>query len=208
MLWDMDGTLVDTEPRWGESTYAMAAAMGRELTPGLRARTVGGSAEATVRLCADWAGLELTDADVTWWIDRLYDDVSARFDRGLELQPGVPDLLQAGKEAGIPMMVVTNTFRRLTDRALAGIGAHWFVGSVCGDEVPAGKPDPAPYRTAADLLGVAPDDCIVFEDSANGLAAATAAGCRVVDVTVPGGLTGLTLPDVVRIWDARAGVTE
>lgn len=208
LLWDMDGTLVDTEPRWGEATYAMAAAMGRELTPELRAQTVGGSADGTVRLCADWAGLELTDAGVADWIDRLYEDVSARFACGLELQPGVHDLLSAAKAAGIPMMVVTNTFRRLADQALDSIGRHWFVGSVCGDEVAVGKPDPMPYRTAAGRLGVDPDDCLVFEDSVNGRASAAAAGCRVVDVSAPGALAGLTLPDVVRLWQARARVTE
>jgi HAD superfamily hydrolase (TIGR01509 family) len=208
ILWDMDGTLVDTEPRWGEATYAMAAAMGRELTPEVREKTIGGTADGTVRLCARWAGLELTGAEVSSWIDRLYDDVSVRFARGLELRPGVAGLLEAGKAAGLPMMVVTNTFRRLTDQALASIGAGYFVGSVCGDEVAVGKPDPTPYLTAADRLGLAPDDCLVFEDSVNGRASATAAGCRVVDVTAPGGLAGLDLSDVVRMWDARARVTE
>ncbi|MEY8565476.1 HAD family phosphatase [Corynebacteriaceae bacterium 7-707] len=219
ILWDMDGTLVDTEPRWGEATYAMAAAMGRELTPEVRATTVGGTADGTVRLCARWAGLDPTDEEVDGWIRWLYDRVSVLFAQGLDLLPGVPALLAEGRASGLPMMVVTNTFRSLTDQALETIGEGNFVGSVCGDEVAAGKPDPTCYLTAARRLGVSPDDCLVFEDSTNGMTAAVRAGCRVVglpaaDAEVPdgavpvaalrhgaAGLDGLSLADLRGFWD-------
>lgn len=218
ILWDMDGTLVDTEPRWGEATYAMAAAMGRELTPEVRERTVGGTADGTVRLCADWAGLDPTDKEVGQWIDWVYTRVSALFDEGLDMRPGVTNLLDEANEGEVPMMVVTNTFRSLTDQALETIGAGNFVGSVCGDEVVVGKPGPEPYLTAAARLGVDPDDCLVFEDSTNGMLSAVAAGCRVVGLptegtVVPDGATpvstlrdghgdldGLTLSDLHRFW--------
>ena len=219
ILWDMDGTLVDTEPRWGEATYAMAAAMGRELTPEVRATTVGGTADGTVRLCARWAGLDPTDEEVDGWIRWLYDRVSVLFAQGLDLLPGVPALLAEGRASGLPMMVVTNTFRSLTDQALETIGEGNFVGSVCGDEVAAGKPDPTCYLTAARRLGVSPDDCLVFEDSTSGMTAAVRAGCRVVglpagDAEVPdgavpvaalrhgaAGLDGLSLADLRGFWD-------
>jgi HAD superfamily hydrolase (TIGR01509 family) len=219
ILWDMDGTLVDTEPRWGEATYAMAAEMGRELTPEVRATTVGGTADGTVRLCAQWAGLDPTDEEVGEWIRWVYDHVSRLFAEGLDLLPGVTDLLAEGSASGVPMMVVTNTFRSLTDQALETIGAEHFVGSVCGDEVPAGKPDPTCYLAAARRLGVAPDDCLVFEDSTNGMTAAVRAGCRVVglpsaDAEVPdgavpvtalrdgqAGLAGLTVADLQGFWE-------
>ncbi len=219
ILWDMDGTLVDTEPRWGEATYAMAAAMGRELTPEVRAATVGGTADGTVRLCAEWAGLDPTDDEVEGWIRWLYDRVSVLFAQGLELLPGVPGLLAEGSASDVRMMVVTNTFRSLTDQALETIGADAFVGSICGDEVSAGKPDPTCYLTAADRLGVAPDDCLVLEDSTNGMTAAVRAGCRVVglpaaDTEVPAGavpvtalrggytgLDGLGIADLQGFWE-------
>lgn len=186
ILWDMDGTLVDTEPLWGEATYAMATAMGRDLTPEVRESTVGGTADGTVRLIAQWAGLEPSDDEVDGWITWLYNHVSALFAKGLELRPGVADLLAEGHRAGLPMMVVTNTFRTLTNQALGSIGHEFFVDSVCGDEVATGKPDPTPYLLAADRLGLAPDDCLVMEDSTNGMTSAVAAGCRVVGLPADG----------------------
>lgn len=226
ILWDMDGTLVDTEPRWGTATYAMAEKMGRPLTPELREKTVGGTADGTVRLCAGWAGLEPTDAEVEEWISWLYARVSELFAEQLDMRPGVPALLQQGSGAGLPMMVVTNTFRSLTDQALETIGTSHFQGSVCGDEVAVGKPDPEAYLTAAERLGVAPGDCLVLEDSTNGMTAAVAAGCRVVGLpaagtVVPSGavpvaelradgrtdLDGLDLDALRGFWNALGSVT-
>ena len=89
------------------------------------------------------------------------------------------------------MALVTNTQRALTERALNGIGRHYFSATVCGDEVMNGKPAPDPYLRAAALLGLAPEQCIAVEDSVTGTAAAERAGCPVLvvpnDVEVPGG---------------------
>jgi len=217
ILWDMDGTLVDTEPLWGEATYTMCREMGRELTPEIRDRTVGGIAEDTVRVCADWAGVRLAPGDLEYWIDRLYTTVSGNFSHGLPFRPGIPALLSEGA-AELPMMVVTNTYRRLTDTALSSIGAGFFRASVCGDEVDSGKPAPDPYLTACDMLGYAPDDCLVVEDSTNGMRSAVSAGCRVLGVPSPGNpvppgavtvsallpghdsLAGLSLADLRELW--------
>ena len=87
--------------------------------------------------------------------------------------------------------MVTNTERELAERALNSIGRHHFSVTVCGDEVANGKPAPDPYLRAAELLGVAPADCLAVEDSVTGSAAAERAGCAVLvvpnDVPVPGG---------------------
>ena len=91
---------------------------------------------------------------------------------------------------GVPMALVTNTRRALTERALASIGRHYFAFSVCGDEVAHGKPAPDAYRRAAALLGLKPQHCLAIEDSVTGAAAAEDAGCPVLvvpnDVEVPG----------------------
>ena len=88
------------------------------------------------------------------------------------------------------MALVTNTHRALTDKALNSIGRHYFSATVCGDEVPSGKPAPDPYLRAAALLGLAPEQCLAVEDSVTGTAAAERAGCPVLvvpnDVEVPG----------------------
>jgi beta-phosphoglucomutase-like phosphatase (HAD superfamily) len=87
------------------------------------------------------------------------------------------------------MALVTNTRRVLTERALDSIGRHYFMVSVCGDEVVRGKPAPDAYQRAAELLGFAPAQCLAVEDSVTGAAAAEGAGCPVLvvpnDVEVP-----------------------
>ena len=88
------------------------------------------------------------------------------------------------------MALVTNTQRELAERALNSIGRHYFTVTVCGDEVPSGKPAPDPYLRAAELLGLEPGDCLAIEDSVTGSTAAERAGCAVLvvpnDVPVPG----------------------
>ena len=87
------------------------------------------------------------------------------------------------------MALVTNTQRALTERALNSIGKHYFSASVCGDEVPRGKPAPDAYQRAAALLDLEPSACLAIEDSVTGTAAAESAGCPVLvvpnDVAVP-----------------------
>lgn len=87
------------------------------------------------------------------------------------------------------MALVTNTQRALTEQALDSIGRHFFSVTVCGDEVPNGKPEPDPYRRAAALLDIDPGHCLAVEDSVTGTLAAELAGCPVLvvpnDVVVP-----------------------
>ena len=100
-------------------------------------------------------------------------------------------MLEALAVERTPMALVTNTQRALTERALNSIGRQYFSVSVCGDEVPNGKPAPDPYLRAAELLGLEPSGCLAVEDSVTGAAAADVAGCAVLvvpnDVAVPGG---------------------
>src|SRR5207248_1241554 len=76
--------------------------------------------------------------------------------------------------------LVTSSYRVLVDAALGLLGPGRFDASVAGDELPAGKPDPAPYLAACARLGVNPRSCVVLEDAPNGVASAEAAGCVVV----------------------------
>ncbi len=89
------------------------------------------------------------------------------------------------------MALVTNTERGLTEAALDVIGREHFVVTVCGDEVPHGKPEPDPYLRGAELLGVSAADCLAVEDSPTGTLAAERAGAAVLvvpcDTTVDAG---------------------
>jgi HAD superfamily hydrolase (TIGR01509 family) len=191
VLFDMDGTLVDSEKLWDVSLQALYARLGGVLTPEVRVTTVGSSAEGLMRIVYTDLGLDqdpvAMEESATW----LHDYTGELFEQGLTWLPGARELLDALKAAGVPMALVTNTRRALTERALKSIGSHYFSASVCGDEVEHAKPAPDPYRRAAHLLGVEPAQCLAIEDSVTGSQAAEAAGCPVLvvpnDVEVPDG---------------------
>ena len=107
-------------------------------------------------------------------------------------------LLTGVRAAGVPTALVTATHRHLVEVALITIGAHHFDAVVAGDDLDETKPHPAPYRTAAALIGSDPGRCVAIEDSPNGIASALAAGCVVLGVPSEVGLghiEGVTLVD-------------
>jgi HAD superfamily hydrolase (TIGR01509 family) len=191
VLFDMDGTLVDSEKLWDISLAALYDRHGGTLTPEVRASMVGGSAEDTIRTVYTDLGLQMDPAAMAESDRWLHDYTGELFERGLPWCDGARELLEALAAEGTPMALVTNTQRELTDRALNSIGRHYFSATVCGDEVARGKPAPDAYRRAAALLGLPPPVCLAIEDSVTGTAAAEAAGCPVLvvpnDVAVPGG---------------------
>ena len=192
VLWDMDGTLVDSEKVWDVSLAALYEKLGGEMTPEVRASMIGSVAENTMRIVYTSLGLDL-DRDAMAESSRWLNDYTAElFDKGLPWCDGAKELLDALAADGTPMALVTNTERALTERALNGIGRQYFSISVCGDEVPNGKPARDPYLRGAELLGLAPEDCLAIEDSVTGTTAAESAGCPVLvvpnDVDVPRGI--------------------
>lgn len=190
VLFDMDGTLVDSEKLWDVAMHQLYAKFGAVLTPAVRESTVGGSAESVIRIVYADLGLSCDPVEMAATADWLHDVTGDLFDTGLPWCEGARELLDALAAAQVPMALVTNTRRALTERALATIGHGYFAASVCGDEVVHGKPHPDPYLRGAELLGLAPGDCLAIEDSVTGAASAEAAGCPVVvvpnDVEVPG----------------------
>ena len=157
VLWDMDGTLVDSEKLWDVSLAALYEKLGGELTPAVRASIVGSVAENTMRIIYTDLGLELDPAAMSESSGWLNDYTAKLFDGGLPWCDGAKELLEALAAEGVPMALVTNTHRALTDKALNSIGRQYFSATVCGDEVPNGKPAPDPYLRAAALLGLAPE---------------------------------------------------
>ena len=189
VLFDMDGTLVDSEKLWDISMQELYAKLGGVMSPEVREATVGSSSDAVLKLVYTDLGLELDPVAMAADADWLHDITGDLFDAGLPWCAGARELLDALAEAAVPMALVTNTRRALTERALNSIGRHYFAASVCGDEVPAAKPAPDPYRRAAELLGLDPAVCLAIEDSVTGAASAQDAGCPVLvvpnDVEVP-----------------------
>ena len=149
----------------------------------------GPDAHSLTRMVYDDLGLDPTPESMAESADWLHDYTGELFEQGLPWRPGAQELLETLAASEIPLALVTNTRRTLTEQALKTIGSHYFAVSVCGDEVPDGKPAPDPYLRAAELLGVAPGDCLAIEDSITGSASAEGAGCPVLvvpnDVEVP-----------------------
>jgi HAD superfamily hydrolase (TIGR01509 family) len=203
VLFDMDGTLVDSEKLWDISMQELYARFGGVMTPEVRNATVGGSAESVIELVFADLGLPPDPHEMAVVADWLHEITGDLFDGGLPWCDGARELLEELAAADVPMALVTNTRRALTERALNTIGRHYFTASVCGDEVPRGKPAPDPYRQAAALLGFEPAHCLAIEDSVTGAASAEGAGCPVLvvpnDVDVPGGPRRRHVPSLARV---------
>ncbi|MGC4932321.1 HAD family hydrolase [Gordonia sp. DT30] len=208
VLWDMDGTLLDSERLWDVAVAELSARYGYPMTTELRESTLGNSMRDALDKVYDAAALAPGERDHAGDERRLLDRVAELFAIDLPWRAGARETLELVASAGIPMALVTNTVRELTEQALDTIGRHYFAATVCGDEVIAGKPAPDPYRKAAALLGVDPGRCRAVEDSPTGAASATAAGCLTLVVPstspVPAGplrefrtsLVGVTLAEL------------
>ncbi|PRC41532.1 HAD family hydrolase [Mycobacterium sp. ITM-2017-0098] len=212
VLWDMDGTLVDSEKLLDVSLSALYETFGGVMGRETRTALVGASAEETMVTVYSDLGLELDPRAMAQSIRWLHKHTAELFDAGLPWCDGAREMLESLVAERTPMALVTNTQRELAERALNSIGRHYFSITVCGDEVPSGKPAPDPYLRAAELLGLEPAACLAVEDSVTGTAAAEKAGCAVLvvpnDVPVPGGLrrrhvdslADLSVADMRRIY--------
>jgi HAD superfamily hydrolase (TIGR01509 family) len=190
VLFDMDGTLVDSEKLWDVSLAALYDRFGGVISDEVRTALVGSSADNTIKTIFADLGLDPDPAAMAEADRWLHDHTGELFaTHGLPWCDGARELLDALAAERVPLALVTNTQRALTEQALDSIGRHYFAVTVCGDEVPRGKPEPDPYQRAAALLDVDPARCLAVEDSVTGSLAAELAGCPVLvvpnDVVVP-----------------------
>lgn len=180
----MDGTLVDTERDWLATIAELLASYGAAADPDEIATAFAGLPlpDAGVLVAER---VPLTAAAATEVLDRTF---TAHVRAGVTVQPGALALLDGARELGIPVGLVTASERTVADLVLATLGAHRFACSVTSGETPRGKPHPDPYLAAAAALGVPAEACLAVEDTPTGVAAALAAGCRVLAVPTVGGI--------------------
>jgi HAD superfamily hydrolase (TIGR01509 family) len=186
VLFDMDGTLVETEEHWGQALFALAERLGGRLSAEARQATVGSSMRTSMQILYRDIGVSRTEAQLLGDARWVEDTTAVLLAEEVTWRPGAADLLVSVREAGLATALVTTTPRRLADIVLTAmredLGSDPFDLTLCGDEVPARKPDPAPYLMAMDALGVLPAECVVVEDSQAGIAAGLAAGTAVLGV--------------------------
>lgn len=213
VLWDMDGTLVDSEPYWIEEEYALVRSFGGLWSHKHAMTLVGQSLPVSGAYIIEHTPVTLTVEQV---VDRLVDGVGRRLRERVPWRPGALELLTDLRANGIPRALVTMSYRRLTDQLERALPTGTFEAVVTGDEVVRGKPYPDPYLDAAAALSLDPRDCVAIEDSESGARAAVAAGVPTIVVPnvkpVPDirgavqlpTLRGLESTDLLEVLDATA----
>jgi HAD superfamily hydrolase (TIGR01509 family) len=199
VLFDLDGTLVDTEGLWWQVAGAVAARHGHRLTGADAPDVLGHPVEHTAAHLHRLTGS--SEADIGAELHRRFADVVARH---LVPRPGALHLLDLVGAAGLRTALVSASPREVVDLAVGGLlGTRRFTVSVAAGETPRGKPFPDPYLAAVRALGLSPGECVAVEDTEVGVASAEAAGIRVLVVpsgvpieAAPGRLVRSSLVDV------------
>lgn len=188
VLWDMDGTLVDTEPLWIRAEFALAESMGAQWTEEHSEHLIGQALLTSGEYIREHMGIDLTPHQI---VDRLLSHVVDGMGDDVPWRPGALELLAELRADGVPCGLVTMSWQPLVAPVLRALPEGSFATVVTGDIVSQGKPHPEPYLTAARNLGLAPEDCLAIEDSHTGASSAEAAGCAVLvvphHVAVPSG---------------------
>ncbi|MCM3615009.1 HAD family phosphatase [Microbacterium enclense] len=201
VLWDMDGTLVDTEPYWMAAETPLVERFGGTWTHEQALGMVGLALEDSARL--------LQNAGVPWGVDDiiayLTDEVLRQLaTTGVPFRPGARELLADLKANGVKTALVTMSMRRMALSVVDLIDFAAFDVVVAGDDVERPKPHPDPYLQAATLLGVDIRDTVAVEDSPNGLRSALASGAVSLGVPLMVSLDGV---GAHAIWPSLAGRT-
>ena len=179
VLWDMDGTLVDTEPYWMACERELVAAHGGRWTEDDARSIIGFDLIEAAEVLRDRGGVDLAPEQI---VERMLDGVIARVRDKVPWRPGARRLLSELNQMGVPCALVTMSWSRLVDAVLEELAPISFQAVVTGDAVGHGKPHPEPYLRAAAELGVDPTACVAIEDSPTGITAAASAGCVVLAV--------------------------
>ena len=201
VLFDMDGTIIDSEPYWLASEQALAAEHNGVWTANDGLDVIGMSLENSSQVLKDRANVPLETSEI---VDRLTNDVQSQLAKVVPWRPGAKELLLDLRKHKVKTALVTMALSRMAKQVVEAIPFDAFDVIVAGDNVTRGKPHPEAYEKAAALLGFEPSKCIAFEDSITGLTSAEAAGTYAIGV-----------PNIIEIpakpgrilWPTLEGVT-
>ena len=180
VLFDLDGTLVESMYVWSEIDVEYLGKFGLPVPDGLQQTIEGLSMYQTAVYFKDRFGIEDSlEKIMNDWNQMAYD----KYIHEVRLKPGVHEFLDYLREEKIPCAIATSNSRMLAHAVLESHGIDsYFQTMVTGDEIKKGKPDPEVYLTAADRLHVNPERCLVFEDIPFGIMAGKNAGMTVYAV--------------------------
>ncbi len=173
VLWDMDGTLVDTEPYWMRAEHELVESFGGTWSHELAVQLVGNPLRVSAEFILDNSPVDLGVDEV---VHRLQSRVIEQIGERVPWRPGARELLAGCREAGVRCALVTMSWTDLAAAVVEAAGREAFEIVVTGDRVTHGKPHPEPYETAVRQLGVRAEECVALEDSPTGVRSAVAAG--------------------------------
>lgn len=212
VLWDMDGTLVDTEPYWMRAEHELVESFGGVWTHADAMLLVGSGLLGSAAILQNRGVALAADAIVDVLTTRVQEQLASA---GIPWRPGAHELLTELHGAGMPMALVTMSEQRMARQIADLVGFDAFATIISGDMVQQSKPHPESYLTAASILGVDPRHSIAIEDSVPGVAAAVASGAVVIAVphmvpleqsehyTLVQSLTGSSLATLTEVYLTR-----
>lgn len=210
VLWDMDGTLVDTEPSWIKAERALVEQAGGQWSDELGTELIGQDLHVSAEFIRANSPVTAQPEEI---IHALLERVVADVRVHIPWRPGARELLLGVHEAGIPCALVTMSWASLVEPIVEQLPDGLFTVIASGDVVAHGKPHPEPYLHATRALGIDPVDCLAIEDSPAGVTSATRAGVptlavrHIIDIPpMPGALSldGLAQVSVADLGDLRA----
>ncbi|WP_066038825.1 HAD family hydrolase [Herbiconiux solani] len=200
VLWDMDGTIVDTEPYWMETEAELVSAFGGTWTHEAAMTLIGSGLERSARILQEYG----VDMPVPEIIEVMSTKVMEKITAHVPWRPGALELLEALHREGVPMALVTMSIGRMARHVASFIPFAAFTAIVSADDVTESKPHPEAYLTAASALGVDITRAVAIEDSVTGVTSAVASGAAVIGVEH---LLSLDDSGAHRVWPTLDGRT-
>ena len=201
VLFDMDGTIIDSEPYWLASEQALAAEHDGVWTANDGLGVIGKDLDESAKVFKDTTKITLEIDEIK---NSLSSAVQDKLAKVVPWRPGAQELLLELRNRKVKTALVTMSLRRMAQQVVDAIPFDAFDVIVAGDDVTRGKPHPEAYEKAAALLGFHPSKCIAFEDSSTGLTSAESAGTYAIGI-----------PNIIEIpakpgrilWPTLEGVT-
>ncbi|VEG29418.1 HAD family hydrolase [Actinomyces howellii] len=204
VLWDMDGTLIDSQHFWDEAFERRCLARGGTVTPEQVTELTGTSIRRTYELIAATGATRDADDPATAEVfAEMAADVRTAVTQSPPILPGAREITSTLLQAGLAQVIVTQSPRPIVEAVAHALG-DVFVGLVTGDDGLPGKPTPAPYAAAMEMLELSADECVAVEDSATGAASARSNNLRVIQV---GGDKHFPADPGLTVVDSLAAVT-
>lgn len=180
ILFDMDGTIIDSEPLWLQAEIQVMAELGCHWDEQDQINCLGGPMERTEKYMQEKSG---NVKPYGYFGQRLNEVMKLKFVKDLELIPNALELITKSKEAGLKTALVTASGRELMNSALTRFPESSFDIAISRDDVANSKPHPEPYLMAAEKLKVKITECVVLEDSMTGVRAGLDSGAQVVAIS-------------------------